>query len=170
LLNSLANIGVFARRWRRLPRHVDGNMMIEFALALPVLSMMLIGLLDLGRFAIDKSSILQAARAGAQYGVVASNAGVLSAADLQSVNTTAQGSTSLAGVTATNSVFCECTSGVTVACTSTCTGGNLLKHYLTVTTTRGFTSVVGATGLHFGSLGNWTAPTSVSASVTMLLP
>ena len=155
---------------RRLRRHDTGNMMIEFALALPVLSVMLIGMLDLGRYAIDKSSILQAARAGAQYGVVASNAGVLSAADLNSVNTTAQSSTSLTGVTATNSVFCECTSGVTVACNSTCTGGNIMKHYLTVTTTRAFTSVAGAAGLNFGSLGNWTAPTSLSASVTILLP
>ena len=67
MLNRLANVAVFARRWRGLLRHADGNMMIEFALALPILSMMLIGLLDLGRYAIDKSSILQAARAGAQY-------------------------------------------------------------------------------------------------------
>ena len=163
-------MGVFVRRWRGLLRHASGNMMIEFALALPVLSVMLIGLLDLGRYAIDKSSILQAARAGAQYGVVASSGGVLSAADLNSVNTTAQSSTSMTGVTATNSVFCECTSGVTVACNSTCTGGNIMKHYLTVTTTRPFTSVVGTAGLHFGSLGNWTAPSSLSASVTILLP
>ncbi len=163
-------MAVFVRLAWRLRRHEGGNMMIEFALALPVLSVMLMGMLDLGRFAIDKSSILQAARAGAQYGVAASNAGVLSAADLNSVNTTAQSSTSLTGVTATNSVFCECTSGVTVACNSTCSGGNFLKHYLTVTTTRAFTSVVGTAGLNFGSLGGWTAPTSLSASVTILLP
>ena len=145
-------------------------MMIEFALALPVLSILLIGLLDLGRFALDKSSMLQAARSGAQYGIVASNAGVLTATDLTNVNTTAVASTSLTGVTASNSVFCECTSGVTVLCTATCSSGNLLKHYLTVTTTRSFTSVVGVTGLHFGTLGNWSAPTSITASVTTLLP
>src|SRR5476649_784517 len=161
---------VFTRRPRQLRHHDGGNMMIEFALALPILSIMLVGMLDLGRFALDKSSLLQAARSGAQYGIVASNAGVLPAAELTNVNTTAVASTSLTGVTASNSVFCECTSGVTVLCTSTCSGGNLLKHYLTVTTTRSFTSVVGAAGLQFGTLGNWSAPTSITASVTTLLP
>ena len=160
----------FTRRPRELLRHDGGNMMIEFALALPILSTMLVGMLDLGRFALDKSSMLQAARSGAQYGIVASNVGVLTAADLTSVNTTAVASTSLTGVTASNSVFCECTSGVTVLCTSTCSGGSLPKHYLTVTTTRSFTSVVGAAGLQFGTLGNWSAPTSITASVTTLLP
>src|SRR5471032_2793965 len=106
----------FTRRPRELRRHDGGNMMIEFALALPILSIMLIGMLDLGRFALDKSSLLQAARAGAQYGIVASNGGVLPSSELTNVNTTAQGSTSLTGVTATNSVFCECTSGVSVSC------------------------------------------------------
>jgi Flp pilus assembly protein TadG len=163
-------MGVFARQSRRLRRHDGGNMMIEFALALPVLSLMLIGMLDLGRFAIDKSSMLQAANAGAQYGVVASSAGSLSATDLNNVNSTAQASTSLTGVTASNSVFCECSSGVSVTCTSTCSGGSAPKHYLTVTTTRAFTSVVGATGISFGSFGHWTAPTQVSASVTTILP
>ncbi len=155
---------------QRLCRHDGGNMMIEFALALPVLSIMLIGMLDLGRFALDKSSMLQAARSGAQYGIVASNAGVLTTTDLTSVNTTAVASTSLTGVTSTNSMFCECTSGVGIPNCSpkpTCT---TLKYYLTVTTTRSFTSVVGVAGLHFGSLGNWSAPTSITASVTTLLP
>jgi Flp pilus assembly protein TadG len=160
----------FTRRPRELRRHDGGNMMIEFALALPILSIMLVGMLDLGRFALDKSAMLQAARSGAQYGIVASSGGVVSAPDLASVNTTAAASTSLTGVTASNSVFCECTSGVTVSCSSTCSSGNLLKHYLTVTTTRSFTSVVGTAGLNFGSLGNWSAPTSITASVTTLLP
>jgi Flp pilus assembly protein TadG len=163
-------LDMFVHCLRRFCRHDGGNMMIEFALALPVLSLMLIGMLDLGRFAIDKSSMLQAANAGAQYGVVASSAGSLSATDLTNVNSTAQASTSLTGVTASNSVFCECTSGVSVTCTSTCSGGSAPKHYLTVTTTRAFTSVVGATGISFGTFGSWTAPTQVSASVTTILP
>jgi|SRR5471030_599792 len=160
----------FTRRPRELRRHDGGNMMIEFALALPILSIMLVGMLDLGRFALDKSSLLQAARAGAQYGIVASSGGVLLAAELTNVNTTAQTSTTLTGVTASNSVFCECTSGIGIPGCSpkpTCT---TLKYYLTVTTTRSFTSVVGASGLNFGTLGSWTAPTSLSASVTTLLP
>jgi Flp pilus assembly protein TadG len=160
---------------RRLCRHDGGNVIIEFALALPILSLMLVGMLDLGRFAIDKATLLQAARAGAQYGVAASQASTnpaaaLSATDLANVSTTAQNSTTLSGVTVTNSLFCECSSGVSVSCSSTCSSGGTLKNYLTVTTTRAFSSVVGATGISFGTAGSWTAPTSVTASVTMILP
>src|SRR5471032_966180 len=96
----------FKRRPRELRRHDGGNMMIEFALALPILSVMLIGMLDLGRYALDKSSLLQAARAGAQYGIVASNGVGLTSSDLTNVTTTAQTSTTLTGVTASNSMFC----------------------------------------------------------------
>lgn len=155
----------------RLPRclwHRDGgNMMIEFALALPILSIMLIGMLDLGRYGLDKSAMLQGAREGAQFATLTPNSPNLSGTDLTNVNATAQSSTGLTGVTATSSLFCECTSGTSVSCTATCAGG--LKHYITVTTTRPFTSVVGTAGLNFGSMGRWVAPTSLSASVTMIL-
>ena len=152
---------------RRLWQRDGGNMMIEFALALPVLSIMLVGMLDLGRYGLNKSAMLQGAREGAQFGALAPNSPNLTATDLTNVNTTAQGATGLTGVTASSSLFCECTSGTSVSCISTCTGG--LKHYITVTTTRPFTSVVGTTGLNFGSMGSWVAPTSISASVTMIV-
>ena len=159
--------GFLARLPRRLRHRDDGNMMIEFALALPILSIMLMGMLDLGRYGLDKSAMLQGAREGAQFGTLAPNSPNLSAADLTNVNATAQGAAGLTGVTASSSLFCECTSGTSASCTSTCAGG--LKHYITVTTTKSFTSVVGAAGLNFGSMGSWVAPTSISASVTMIL-
>ena len=159
--------GFLVRLLQRLWHRDGGNMMIEFALALPVLSIMLLGMLDLGRFGLDKSAMLPGAREGAQFGTLTPNSPNLTATDLTNVNTTAQGATGLTGVTASSSLFCECTSGSGVSCTSTCAGG--LKHYITVTTTRPFTSVVGTTGLNFGSMGRWVAPTSLSASVTMIL-
>jgi Flp pilus assembly protein TadG len=157
---------VFRHLLRPLWLNQRGNLMIEFALALPVLSLMLIGLLDLGRYGLDKSAMLQGAREGAQFGALSPTSPNLSSSDLTNVNTTAQSATGLSGVTASSSLFCECTSGTAVSCTSTC---STLKHYITVTTSRSFTSVVGATGINFGSFGRWTAPTSLSASVTMIL-
>jgi Flp pilus assembly protein TadG len=159
---------------RRLGRQDGGNMLLEFALVLPVLAVMLIGMADLGRFALDKSSMLQAARAGAQYGVSASQASItpasaLSSGDLSNVDATAVASTTLTGVTVSHALFCECTSGVTVACSSSCSAGGTLKNYLTVTTTRNFSSVMSRGGVTF-SFGSWTAPTQVSASVTTILP
>ena len=162
---------VLHRFSRRLATDRRGNLMIEFALALPILFLMLVGLLDLGRFSLQKSAMLQGAREGAQYGIMAYT-------ESTNINTTAQNATGLSGVTATNSVFCECSSaaGTAVACTATCTGGATLKRYVTVTTTANFSSVLGSATTTFGLNGShgwsgaWTPPTSVSASVTLIVP
>jgi Flp pilus assembly protein TadG len=143
-----------------------GTTMIEFALALPLLFLLVVGLLDLGRFGIQKSAMLQGARAGSQYGISSTAA----SSETTNINTTAQTATGLSGVTANNTVFCECVSGTTVTCTTTCSAGQTLKRYITVTTTRSFTSVMGAATTNLGEALSWTPPTSVSASVTMIVP
>ena len=140
-----------------------GNIVIEFALALPVLFLLLAGLLDLGRFALQKSSLLQGAREGAQYGMVNSS-------DSSGINSTAVNATALTGVTASHSVFCECVNGTSVSCTTTCNAGVNLKTYVTVTTTKAFSSFLTPSTLSFGSFGSWTPPTSVTASVTVSVP
>ena len=139
-----------------------GNVMIEFALALPILFLLMAGLMDLGTFAYQKSAMLQGAREGAQYGM-------LNSSDSTNINTTAQNATGLTGVTATNTVFCECTAGTTTTCGGTCTGGGAKKKYITVNVTRTFTSIIKTTTMNFGQLGSWTPPTSVNATVTMLV-
>jgi len=140
-----------------------GNVIIEFALALPILFLLLAGMLDLGRFALQKSAMLQGAREGAQYGMV--NSG-----DSTGINSTAVNATGLTGVTATNSLFCECVNGTSVSCTATCNSGVNLKTYVTVTTTKAFSSFLATSTLSFGSFGSWTPPTSVTASVTVSVP
>ena len=140
----------------------SGNVMLEFALALPILTLLMVGLFDLGSFGLQKSAMLQGARAGAQYGI-------LDYSDAAKVNTTAQNATGLTGVTANTTWFCECVAGTTVACTTTCSGGATLKRYVTVSTAKSFDSVLTAATLSFGSFGSWTPPTSLSASVTMMV-
>jgi Flp pilus assembly protein TadG len=149
------------RTHRVLMEHSGGNVLIEFALALPIIFLLLAGMLDLGRYGLQKSAMLQGAREGAQYGVIAYT-------DTANINTTAQNATGLTGVTATNSVFCECVSGTTVSCTSTCTGGTSPRRYITVSTTKTFTPMVSS--VSFGAFGSWTAPSALSASVTVLVP
>ena len=138
-------------------------MLIEFALALPVLALMLVGLLDLSRFALQKTAMLEGARQGAQYGVVAYS-------DSNHINITAQNASGLTGVTATNNVFCECVAGTSISCTSTCTGGGSPKRYITVTLSKPFASVLTSGSLNFGVFGNFSPPTSMSASVTLIVP
>jgi Flp pilus assembly protein TadG len=156
-------VGVFGRLLSRLRPHDGGNMMIEFALALPIFCLMLVGMLDLGRFGLQKSAMLQGAREGAQYGS-------LVVGDTANTNTTAKNATGLSGVTATSTFFYECTSGVSVPAGTVCANGSALKTYLTVTVTKAFSSVLSSGGADFGVFGSWTAPTSVSASVTMICP
>ncbi len=148
---------------RRVAVDRAGSMMIEFALALPLIFLLLVGLLDLSRFALQKSAMLQGARAGVQYGLIAYS-------ESANINSTAQTATGLSGVTATNTVFCECVSGTAVLCTTTCATGQTLKRYLRVTATKSFTSVLTTATTSFGSFGSWTPPTSVSASVTLIIP
>lgn len=154
---------VFGFYPRRLAADRRGNVMLEFGLAFPVLVLLLVGLLDLGRFGLQKSALLQGAREGAQYGILSPN-------DTANINATAQNASGLAGVTATSNVFCECVSGTTVSCVTTCASGQTLKTYLTVTTTKGFTSVLSVATLNLGTFGSWTPPTSSSASLTMIVP
>ncbi|MBS0526660.1 MAG: pilus assembly protein [Proteobacteria bacterium] len=146
-----------------------GNFAIELALALPILLLLLAGLLDLGRLSIEKSALLQGAREGAQYGIQAP-------ADTTNIQTTATNATGVTGATATTSTFCECVSGTQVACTTTCSGGAAIKQYVVVTTSAPFRSVLAPATTTFGLngsngwIGSWTPPTSVSASITMIVP
>jgi Flp pilus assembly protein TadG len=146
-----------------------GNFAIEFALALPILLLLLVGLLDLGRLSIEKSALLQGAREGAQYGILAPT-------DTTNIQTTAQNATGISDATATTSTFCECVSGTAVACSTTCSGGAAIKQYVVVNTTAPFRSVLAPATTTFGLngsngwVGSWTPPTSVSASITMIVP
>jgi Flp pilus assembly protein TadG len=163
-------VGAFGRLLPWFRGHDGGNMLIEFALALPVLCLMMVGMFDLGRFGLEKSAMLQGAREGAQYGIQALNDPNFST----NVSATAQNATGLGGVTATATVFYECTSGVGVSGLppqgTVCGSGAAPKTYLTVQVTKAFASVLAAGGASFGSFGKWTAPTTVSASVTMICP
>ena len=92
-----------------------GNIALEFALSLPILTLLLLGLLDLGRFSMQKSAMLQGAQEGANYGVQYPT-------DTSGITSTAQTATGLTGVVASPSVFCECTAGTTVTC-----GGSIIE-------------------------------------------
>jgi Flp pilus assembly protein TadG len=150
---------------QRLAADRGGNVAIEFALALPILTVLLLGLLDLGRFSMQKSAMLQGAQEGANYGIQYPTDTSLTGAS--GTNTTAQNATGLTGVTATSSVFCECTAGQTppATCGTPCPGGGSPKKYVSVTTTKAFSAALSVSSFR---LGNWTMPTSVSATVTMI--
>ena len=146
----------------RLRADRRGNFAIEFALAMPILLLLLVGLVDLGRYSLQKSALLQGAREGAQYGILAPT-------DTTNIQTTAQNATGLTGVTAIASTFCECVAGVPIGCGASCSPGTP-KRYVQVQMTRNFSSVLGPATMTFGSFGRWTPPTTMSATITMIVP
>ena len=148
---------------RSLASDGAGSMMLEFTIALPMLLLLVVGMMDLARLGLDKSALLQGARAGAQYGMANPN-------DTANINRTAQNATGLSDVSATSNKFCECSAGVAVSCSSTCSGGGLPKTYINVSLTKAFTSVLAGPSARLQSVGIWIPPMSVSGSVTMIVP
>jgi Flp pilus assembly protein TadG len=149
---------------QRLAAGCGGNIALEFSLALPILTLLLLGLLDLGRFSMQKSALLQGAQEGANYGIQYPD-------DTTGITSTAQNATGLTGVTVTPSVFCECTAGTPVTpCdkTATCPGGGGQKKYVKVKLDMTFSSVLSVTKMDFGKFGSWTPPTAVTATVYLI--
>lgn len=52
---------------RALSRARDGNAAVEFALISPILALMLVGIVDVGTIAYQRTDMFSAVRAGAQY-------------------------------------------------------------------------------------------------------
>jgi len=58
---------------RRKKRGERGQALVEFALALPVLLLLLLGIIEFGLLLYNKQVITNAAREGARYGIVSRN-------------------------------------------------------------------------------------------------
>jgi len=137
------------------PRRRRGIALVEYALAMPLLLLMLAGVLDYALALRTATSVSTAARAGAAYGSsdpshTTDTAGIQSAAvnaapDVQSM-------------TVTSSRSCQCSGGSTVSCTGSCTGGKMLT-YVQVTVTATSWDIFNYSGLGF------TGSTSAQASM-----
>ncbi|MFY9532083.1 MAG: TadE/TadG family type IV pilus assembly protein [Candidatus Acidiferrales bacterium] len=113
-------------RWRALLPSSEGANLIEFALALPLLVVMLLGTIDVGQLAYEYIEVSNAARAGVAYGaqnhVTASdNPGMTQAAKNDALN--------ISGLNATPNHFCECSDGSSSTCAvGDCSGSRLLEY------------------------------------------
>jgi Flp pilus assembly protein TadG len=92
-----------------------GQSVLELALVLPVLLLLLIGTIEIGRFAYYSIVVSNAARAGAQYG--AQN--LIAAGDQTGIQTAAKNDANIAGLTVTSDLRCGCT-GTTAQLSGTC--------------------------------------------------
>lgn len=105
---------------RLLPRPLaasdSGSALAEIAIVLPMLVLLLIGLIEVGRYGNYTIVAGNAARSGVQYG--AQN--LETAADITGMQTRAvSDGQNLSGLTATASNYCECADGSASTCLAT---------------------------------------------------
>ncbi|MDQ6925709.1 MAG: pilus assembly protein [Candidatus Eremiobacteraeota bacterium] len=103
-------------RQRSLATCDSGSALAEIVIVLPLLVLLLIGLIEVGRYGNYTIVAGNAARAGVQYG--AQN--TVTAADITGMQTRAlSDAQNLSGLTATASNYCECADGSASTCLAT---------------------------------------------------
>lgn len=119
---------------RRFAVSREGAVAAEFALAVPVLLVLLSGMIDYGMALNQSAALSNAARAGAQYAVrfPSDTAGIRDVVT-KSVNFAPETLTISAGT------LCECADGAAIACTDSC-GGEPARTFITVKVSMPFTS------------------------------
>ena len=124
-------------------RDERGATAVEFAFAAPFLLLLLSGLVDLGLALNQSSSLSNAARAGAQYGIrFPSDKDGIAQVVTKTLNQDA------ANVTVTSQVSCECSDGTAIACGGVCVG-TTNRSYVTVNVSMPYSSPL-PTGLLLG--------------------
>jgi len=111
------------RRWPGVYSLQGGQSLVELALVLPLLLLLLVGVLEIGRFAYYDILVANAARAGAQYGAQSLTA----AADVDGIQTAAQND-GLSTLKVTPSLLCGCSAGALGTCPSSSVCANPLVY------------------------------------------
>ena len=139
-------------------RSESGQSLVEVALLLPFLVLMMLGVIELGRYAYIGILVGNAARAGAAYGIESLPQSV----DTVNISLAAQNdfqNNGQNGLTVTSSVSCGCDSGGSVtssACTGAGSGSCASGHWVVIVS-------VTASGT-FNSLFNYPG---ISSSITI---
>lgn len=121
-------------RRRRFGRDETGAAAVEFAFAVPFVLALLSGAIDLGLALNQSSSLSNAARAGAQYGMrFPSDSEGITQAVIKAANYDP------ATLTVSSQLTCECAEKQVVACTGTC-GNSAPRSYVTVSVSMPYTS------------------------------
>ncbi len=122
--------------------------LVEFAIVVPLLALLLIGLVEIGRFAYFSIAVGNAARAGAQYGAFSA----ANAADATGIKAAAKadGQNNIKIIDASSQVVCSCWNSATGTetpappasgvCGQTCTSGVQVT-YVQVDTTGSYSSM-----------------------------
>lgn len=129
---------------RALLNAQEGSSLAEIALILPLLVLLLIGLIEVGRFGNYAIVSGNAARAGVQYGA----RNTITAADLTGMqNAALDDAQHVSGLSATASNFCECADGSASSCLPTDCAASHRIMFVQVLTTGTLPSLTNFPGL-----------------------
>jgi Flp pilus assembly protein TadG len=109
----------------------SGQAIIELAIILPVAVSLLIGIMEIGRYANESIMVSHAARAGVQYG--AQNR-VTASSDAAIIQAAQNDAPTLTTMTVTPSHFCTCADGTSSTCQGTDCSGSRIIEYVKVDT------------------------------------
>jgi Flp pilus assembly protein TadG len=149
---SLSHLREKAHRLRGIFHSQSGQSLVELALLSPLLLVLVIGTIEMGRYASLALLVGNAARAGAAYG----SQNTTKAADAPGIRTAAlNDGQNISGLTVTSTFVCGCDTGGTVipnpetnaACATTCAIGAHLVVFSQVTATGKFTSLLNYPGI-----------------------
>jgi Flp pilus assembly protein TadG len=141
-----------SRSLRRTPqgtgalRSQRGQNLVELALVTPLLMLLLVGIIEIGRFAYYSILVANAARAGAQYGSL----NLATAADINGIKAAAENDgQNLAALAVSSTQLCGCNgSSLGGACPAAgCAAPNHPLVYVQVTASGTFNSLFGYPGL-----------------------
>ncbi len=127
---------------KRAARREAGNALIELAILTPALLTIMLGIVEVGRYAHFSIMVHNAARAGVQYGAQSRT----TMTDLTGMQTAALADAqNISGLSATASQYCSCSDGSTCSSDSCATGHRI--EYVKVVATGTFSSLFHYPGL-----------------------
>ncbi|MBV9887225.1 MAG: pilus assembly protein, partial [Acidobacteria bacterium] len=130
--------GFVAARSGRFSSPKSGQTVVELALLLPLLLVLCVGVIEIGRYAYFDILISNAARAGAQYGAQS----LIQAADLNGITAAAQND-GLNGMTIAATQQCTCPGGTPGACPAGAPACAQQQVYVEVTASDTYDSLFG---------------------------
>lgn len=140
----------YTRSLARLFPDRSGVAAVEFALALPMLLLALVGTLDIGIAVYEKMELDNAVQAGARYVTV-------NGWNASGIQNAVQSATGVAGVSSTPAPAesCGCPSGAVIAaatCGTTCPNGGTAGTYVTISAQRAYAPMFPYPGLAIPSV------------------
>lgn len=131
----------------RLWKHDGGAIAVEFAMVMPLLSLVLLGITDFGNYMHDKMPLDALARQAVQYVVQGGNPSNISSDIIQTSDIYNQMKSSTPPINYSGTLTCYCASGASVNCnTGSCPAGDYVRSFYSVQVNATYSTILPWTG------------------------